>query len=419
LPKRVLIAGVSTRAAAESAARAGFRPTAIDAFVDLDQHASVLALSPSVRYSPHAAAKASRDFECEAVVYLSGFENHPSAVTTLGAGRALWGNTPETLARARDPEAVFSAFVGRGHPAPRVWCPTASTPTTGASVRDTVPRDGCWLLKPLAAGGGHGVEPWGGGRPLPPRSYLQEFVPGAPGSIAFVAAGGSVAPLGVSRQLIGDAAFGASGFQYAGSVLSAGTENGFDKGPGVIELASRLAATAARRFGLVGVNGIDFVVRDGVPFPVEINPRWCASMELVELGFGLSVFQAHAEACASGVLPAFEAHRARSPQNAGSGAIGKAVVFARDNVTIGETSSWRSDSNGNIRDIPRPGTRVRRGRPVCTVFATGRDEDACYDALRERASDIYSRLEPWRSGRASGRVAKRVGTGGTSGTGGG
>src|SRR5438034_876474 len=39
--KRVLIAGVSTRAAAESAAQAGFVVTAIDAFGDLDQHASV------------------------------------------------------------------------------------------------------------------------------------------------------------------------------------------------------------------------------------------------------------------------------------------------------------------------------------------------------------------------------------------
>ena len=43
LSRRVLLAGVSTRAAAESAARAGFAVTAIDAFGDLDQHASVTA----------------------------------------------------------------------------------------------------------------------------------------------------------------------------------------------------------------------------------------------------------------------------------------------------------------------------------------------------------------------------------------
>ena len=40
---RLLIAGISTRAAAESAARAGFEVTAIDAFGDLDQHPGVRA----------------------------------------------------------------------------------------------------------------------------------------------------------------------------------------------------------------------------------------------------------------------------------------------------------------------------------------------------------------------------------------
>ena len=41
----VLIVGVSTRAAAESAARAGFDVIALDAYADLDQHPSVRALS--------------------------------------------------------------------------------------------------------------------------------------------------------------------------------------------------------------------------------------------------------------------------------------------------------------------------------------------------------------------------------------
>ena len=46
--------------------------------------------------------------------------------------------------------------------------------------------------------------------------------------------------------------------------------------------AHRLAAVAAAEFHLVGVNGIDFIERSGVPYPIEINPRWSASMELVE-----------------------------------------------------------------------------------------------------------------------------------------
>ena len=86
---RVLIAGVSTRAAAESAARAGFSVTAIDAFADLDQHASVRAVSLGRDFSAEGAARAAQSIECDAVVYLSSFENHPAAVSRLAAGRAL------------------------------------------------------------------------------------------------------------------------------------------------------------------------------------------------------------------------------------------------------------------------------------------------------------------------------------------
>src|SRR6187549_3175210 len=92
----VLLAGISTRAAAESAARAGFAVTAIDAFADLDQHAGVRSLSLrrdlGAAVSAHAAARTARSIACDAVAYLSSFENHPRAVRALGAGRVLWGN---------------------------------------------------------------------------------------------------------------------------------------------------------------------------------------------------------------------------------------------------------------------------------------------------------------------------------------
>ena len=67
----VLIAGVSTRAAAASAARAGFRVTAFDAFGDLDQHARVHAVALprdlGRAFTAGAAARASRSIACDAV----------------------------------------------------------------------------------------------------------------------------------------------------------------------------------------------------------------------------------------------------------------------------------------------------------------------------------------------------------------
>src|SRR5919204_109955 len=101
---RVLIAGISTRAAAESAARAGFTVTALDAFADVDQHPSVRALLLPRPFSAAAAAAAARNVECDAVAYLANFENHPDEVAALAGPRRLWGNPPAVLRRVRDPK---------------------------------------------------------------------------------------------------------------------------------------------------------------------------------------------------------------------------------------------------------------------------------------------------------------------------
>jgi predicted ATP-grasp superfamily ATP-dependent carboligase len=78
--------------------------------------------------------------------------------------------------------------------------------------------------------------------------------------------------------------------------------------------------------------------------------------------------------------------------------VGKAVVFARGDVTARDTRAWLTppaspaDEVGGIRDVPHPGEQIRAGRPVCTVFATGRDALDCHAALVERAGRVYADL---------------------------
>src|SRR5262245_58236872 len=115
---RVLMAGFSTRAAAASAARAGYAVTAFDAFGDADQHPSVTAVSlprdRQQRFTAAAAARGAAAVDADAVVYLAPFENHPRAVRGLARHRALWGNDPLVLRSVRDPLLVSQRFGGRG-----------------------------------------------------------------------------------------------------------------------------------------------------------------------------------------------------------------------------------------------------------------------------------------------------------------
>jgi predicted ATP-grasp superfamily ATP-dependent carboligase len=425
---RVLVAGVSTRAAAESAARAGFRVTAIDAFGDLDHHPGVRALSLPRDFgapvSASAAARASRSIVFDAVAYVSNFDNHPAAVAALVRGRALWGNPPPVLRRVRDPRLLTRALRRRGLAAPEIFAaadvrsapasPAAAGPDVGGAASHarsgvattltphertiaerTGPREGRWLVKPLASGGGHRVRRWRRGARVPQGCYLQEFVDGAPASVVFVAAAGRAVPIGVSRQLVGEAAFGAAGFRYCGSILAAAGDPLFACDDVLFDGACALARAVSEDFQLVGVNGVDFIARDNVPWAVEVNPRWSASMELVERAFGLSVFGAHADACVSGTLPGFDLARVRGR----AGASGKGVVFARHDIVIGDTRSWLADAT--VRDVPHPGEAIRAGRPVCTVFAEGADAAACHDALVRRADRVYEQLASWERRTAS------------------
>lgn len=374
----VLIAGVSTRAFAESAARAGYHVFAIDGFADLD----LIACSGLVahvrdsagRFQARRAVRVARELASPVVSYVASFENHPHAVKSLARGRVLWGNSPAVLARVRNPVRLARALARLGYAVPKV---RTTQPSESSATR--------WLVKLRASGGGHGIVAWrpraGGG--LPPRAYFQERIAGIPGSIVFAADGRRAVALGFSRLLVGERAFGAGGFRYCGNILTGEHDPQFSCETALLARSVELAAAVTQTFGLVGVNGIDFVARAGRPYPVEVNPRYTASMELVERAYSLSVFDVHARACA-GELPAFALGSARA---ADAGAIGKAVVYARHATTMGDTHRWLDDDT--VRDIPAPGEHILRGHPICTVFARARDAAACHRALAARAAAVY------------------------------
>jgi predicted ATP-grasp superfamily ATP-dependent carboligase len=368
----VLLAGVSVRAFAESAARAGASVVALDAYGDLDLRriARVIAAprDGSARFDQLAVARASRDIDAMHVAYVSSFENAPEAVDLLARGRTLLGNPPSVLRRVRDPLLLARALPRLGAHTPAV---RASAPLSGDAMR--------WLLKPRRSGGGHGIVRWTRGMRVPRTSIVQQRLRGDAGSIIFVADGARIEVLALTRQLSGDPAFGASGFAYCGSILES-------QRPALLASATVLAAAIAREFGLGGVCGVDFIAQGDVPYAIEVNPRPTASMELVERATGISIWLAHVAGC-TGILP-------RSLYASGDVrtlAHGKAVLYARRPVVLGDTSRWLDDDD--VRDIPAPGERIARGSPICTIFASGRTSALCYAALVRRARLRFAEVE--------------------------
>ncbi|HEY7650524.1 MAG TPA: ATP-grasp domain-containing protein [Methylomirabilota bacterium] len=368
---RHLLVGLTTRALAESARRADCDAVTVDYFGDLDTKRLYPNLSLrelGAGYSASALARLARELHYDAVTYAGGLENHPEVVAELAEGKILLGNSPAVLRQVRNPALLFPRLAARGF----------SVPATIAFPVGGEPAGGRWLVKPVAGGGGLGVRPWRGQR-VPPRQMLQERISGVPASAVFVANGRQGVLLGWSRQLHAPARF-----RYGGNVLP------LEASSDTLDELRRLIQTVTEEFGLVGLNGIDFVLRAGRPVLVEVNPRYSASMELVERATDASVFALHLGAF-EGRLPAPTVAAAALNPTGQAGVHGKAIVYARQSVSLPDPSSW---IERGVRDVPHPGEVIRKGHPICTVFAAGPSVAACLTRLRAAEAALLDACAP-------------------------
>jgi predicted ATP-grasp superfamily ATP-dependent carboligase len=375
---RILAAGVSVRSLARSAMAAGYEVLTADGYGDRDlieaspgpvRHLTVSPFEPGA-VADHVT------MPYDAVAYTSSFENHADALERLAAGRVILGNPPAVLRDVRRAERVRDVLNAAGLPSPAVYA------AAGDATRMAHGRR--FLAKPRHSGGGSGVRPWRPAEPILDGELLQEWVEGVPGSLIFLADGREVMTVGVTRQLIGDAVFGANGHRWCGNLLGNEDAPVLAAQQEVAVSAAAAARAITRAFGLRGINGIDFIARNGTAVVIEVNPRWTAAVELVERALGMSLFPAHVSAC-EGALPLLDQPRA-------VGVIGKAVRFAPADCVMPNTDSWLAD--GITGDVPMSGSSVARGAPICTLFATGPTSAACYDALAGRARVILRSSTP-------------------------
>ncbi len=394
--ERVLIAGASARAAAASAWRAGLCVMAADLFCDCDLHS----YAEAVRISeyPYGLEVIAAQLSPINWMYTGGLENEPDLVDAVSRRHALWGNAGATLRRVRDPWLLAEVLgqAGLRYPTPQ----------------GRPQREGVWVRKPLRSCGGSGIRRVRGRprgqhgtdatkcapAPAPQRPpagptdsrasagqwYFQPWIAGLACSAVYVAAEGNAELVGITRQLIGCRWAGARGFQYVGSV-----------GPICRDSAARdqfrrVGHCLAGAFGLRGLFGVDAVVADGEVWTVEVNPRYTASVEVLEGALGVTTIPWHRDACLHGQLP---------PPITDAASIwhGKAIVYATRETRIDPSTAERLADvkvvqkwlgEGIIADVPPGGTRIGAGQPVLTLLTSNGDPRNVERRLRAGARGV-------------------------------
>jgi uncharacterized protein len=377
---KILIAGISVRAMVESAVRGNYPVIALDAFGDQDLRAQAethpVRLNMLAPYSPKALYETGRHLGCGAMAYTSNLENHPEILELFALNHRIIGNSPRTVRSVRNWPFLFSCLSNAGFPVPETSCP--------CEVRSFDP-DRRWIIKPVLSGGGHGISFLNEEQFVDNCSIVQEYLPGKSCSAAFIADGRESVVLGISEQLVGMPDFGGRGFRYCGSILPLPEILDPDRGAKILEQARRTASFLTAEFGLTGVNGFDFILDADQVRLIEVNPRYTASMELIERAYGLSVFQLHVEAVLHGTLPQF---RLESLLNVG-GFFGKSILFSEKDAVVPENLNWRA---WDTKDIPAPGEQLRKGSPICTIFAGQPSYDETFAELVRQTEMIKDRI---------------------------
>jgi predicted ATP-grasp superfamily ATP-dependent carboligase len=121
----------------------------------------------------------------------------------------------------------------------------------------------------------------------------------------------------------------------------------------------------------------------------EVNPRYTASLEVLEYAYRMPLLRWHAEALAGWPSDGFTLPDA-------VGVVGKAIYYAPRRIVFPETGPWGESLahctdvwlRPNFADIPGPGTTIEHGHPVLTILAAAETEADCLARLKSRAAEL-------------------------------
>ncbi len=357
----LLIAALSGRMLAASALRGGRSAIVLDLFNDVDTRHYALHSRAIVDEAGGLGASAllqgANEFysSCDGIVIGSGFEDKTELMQELLTGRIVYGNTTETVKRMKDPTYFYNMLdaLDISHPEISLHQPE--------QLSD-------WLVKQVGASGGAHIQ-WAHRAASPQgKIYYQRFVRGKSMSVLFVANGAQAQILGINEQWT-VAMRPEFPFCYGGAIGKATLEQPLYQR--VEKILDRILQTS----GLVGLNGMDFILHDDDILVLEINPRPTATVDLYDGDWSEGLLAVHLRACRGELpdtMPQDETIRAH------------AIVYASAPMRVTENfvfPDWCSD-------IPQANSTICLHAPICTVHASGVVSAAVKLELQQRQALI-------------------------------
>jgi len=398
----MLAIGMDVVSLATSATKAGYKVYAVDYFGDQDlkrvchESLSIVKQTPGVtcgqlsaNFSPEALLQLTMELlkknAIDATLLSTGLDDSPDVLFELNDMIPILGNHPRVIERIRDKMKFFQELERLEIPHPET-----AMAESFEEVRKRAKDIGYpVLVKPSKGFGGVGIRKAQGPKELKQalhHAYLidekvliQEYISGISASVSLISSNNETITLTLNEQLLGVNELGQEEpFGYCGNVVPLVTNGS------VMNRCKNTAEKITSHFGLVGSNGIDFVIsKEGVPYIVEVNPRFQATLECVERVLGINMVEAHMKACLQGILPIIAKKTAVFCT--------RLILFASQRLVVPDLSVLEE-----VRDIPLPEIIIEKGEPVCSIVREGADRNSSLRKARIIAESICKSLQPRR-----------------------
>ena len=226
-----------------------------------------------------------------------------------------------------------------------------------------------FILKPLKGSGGYDINLLENDSNIQLNEgefILQEYVDGINLSSSVLATENDARTV-INTRLLTEHDFGKDSFIYIGNILPLTSDSIMADVNDIGKINETMADTSenlARRFNLMGSNGIDYIMNEKGLYVIEINPRLQGTFECVEMSLGINMLDAHIRACTGEMIeipqPKYYAY--------------KKIIYSPARM------KYQKIDLDNIYDLPHIGSITEKAEPLLTII----DKDNDFKKLCEK-----------------------------------
>ncbi|MFX1238587.1 MAG: ATP-grasp domain-containing protein, partial [Promethearchaeota archaeon] len=395
--KSVLVIGFNSRPVVYSLAQVGYEVYAVDFFGDLD-------LFPLVKDCKIVVKELGSDYECAKSAYhefiadfsielINKHEYFDYIVITSGLDDDLKerqkiidrikdikkkviyaNNSNESMKNARDIEKIYSFLQSNDFRIPL-------TIPLKKYLKNIDKENFPIILKKKKGSGGINVYKISGEKNLSfvlrtlkalkydqSEWHIQEYIEGIPVSCTTISNGKEAIIISINRQVIGEKFLNSPNeFMYCGNIVPANLYKNEEI------LIEAMVKALCKKYGLLGINGFDFVIRDHHPYLMEINPRIPGSLQASEYALNLNILDLH--------LKCFETDgwmkvKEKLSNKEFSYFATKFIFFSP--ASIERDIIEKINKLEHIHDKTDPDSRITKGTPICSVLYKGKSLSESY-----------------------------------------